>query len=115
MEYKYITKYLPIPNRINPDGSNTMFLIDNEWTEPMDFDSIMGSGIQDVAGGILFLVSDSNEPIELADQTLDTNLIFNRNDFEVKWVNTKGETSLTKNDVDSEETPATLKAFILKK
>lgn len=109
---KYKTEYLPIPDRINDEGTNVMFYINNEWTQPCDFDSLIGPDIKSIAGGILFLCNKKTEPIELADQTLKAGLEFDRNDFEVKWINSKGETSLTMTDVDNEDSPPRLKAFI---
>lgn len=109
---KYKTKYLPIPDRINDEGTNVMFRINDEWTPPSDFDSLIGPEIQGVGGGVLFLYNEKTEPIELVDQTLKAGLEFDRNDFEVKWVNSKGETSLTMKDVDNEDLPPKLKAFI---
>lgn len=111
---KYKTEYLPIPDRINDEGTNVMFHINDEWTQPCDFDSLIGPDIKSIAGGVLFLCNKKTEPIELADQTLKAGLEFDRNDFEVKWVNSKGETSLTMKDVDNEDSQPRLKAFIKK-
>lgn len=38
--------------------------------------------------------------------------VFDRNDFEVRWCNSKGENSLTMKEVDTEEETPVLKAFI---
>ena len=110
---KYITKYIPVSNRINEEGTNVMFLINGEWTKPSDFDSFLGPDIQSVAGGVLYLCSDESTPIELADQSLDEGLEFNQNEFEIKWVNSKGESSSILSEVnhENEEYPI-LKAFI---
>jgi hypothetical protein len=109
---KFVTKYIPVPNRINEKGTNVMFLINGEWTEPCDFDSYLGPDIQAVAGGVLFLVNEESEPIELANQNLQEGLEYDRNEFEVKWVNSKGEASLTITDVNNEDEPPVLKAFV---
>ena len=54
---KYFAKYFPVEGRINDEGSNVMFFINGEWTEPCDFDSLLGAGIEKIAGGVLFLCS----------------------------------------------------------
>ena len=109
---KFITKYLPVTNRINEKGTNAMFLINGEWTKPCDFDTYIGPDIQAVAGAVLFLVNPNSEPIELANQNLQEDIEYNRNEFETKWVNSKGESSLTMSDVNNESDPPILKAFV---
>lgn len=72
MSKKYYAKYRPVSGRINDVGDNVMFKINNEWTEPCDFDSFLGSGIQEVAGGVLYLCS---KDIQVGDKVIHNNPI----------------------------------------
>jgi hypothetical protein len=53
---KYFTIYLPTEGKIT-NGEIVMFKIDDKWTEPCSFDSFIGSDIQEVKQGKLFLCS----------------------------------------------------------
>lgn len=111
---KYITKYIPFPNRINIEGTNVMFLINGEWTKPCSFDSYIGPDIQSAAGGVLCLCNDEQNIIELANQSLNEGLEFDRNDFELKWTNLEGKSSFILSEVinDDDENAPILKAYI---
>lgn len=52
----YFAKYLPAEGKIT-DATKVMFKINDEWTEPCDFDSFIGPDIQKVAQGKLFICS----------------------------------------------------------
>jgi len=101
-----------MPDRINQEGTNVMFRINGEWTPPCNFDSYFGDEIQQIAGGVLCLWDGSDGFIELQNQHLQEDLEYDRNQFDLKWVNSKGESSFNKEDVDSEDYPAELKAFV---
>jgi hypothetical protein len=54
---QYFAKYLPVEGKII-DEEMVMFKIDDTWTEPCSFDSYLGSNIQEVKQGKLFLCSE---------------------------------------------------------
>ena len=69
---KYFAKYQPIHDRINEEGTNVMFKIDGEWTEPCNFDSFLGLEIEKIAGGVLIICS---RDIQVGDKVIHNNPI----------------------------------------
>lgn len=67
MHKPYFAKYIPQKGEIK-DSTKVMFKINNQWTEPCDFDSFLGPQIQEVAQGILCLCS---EDIQVGDKVME--------------------------------------------